>query len=155
MAGCQPEGALELARHVALIGKAAHDGCLDEGMTGNDRRFGTVEAAHGQVAIGAGPEPDAEMAGKRVAVEAGHGFQFLGCNGAHEVFVKEPARQINRPCRGRGGCPGGQRRVKGEERVGDRGDDLVAFERLERAVEIGKGPAKGVQQMGIRRDGAT
>jgi hypothetical protein len=36
------------------------------------------------------------MAGKRVTVKAGHGFQFFRCNDAREVFVEKGARQVDR-----------------------------------------------------------
>lgn len=149
MAGRHPESPLELAGHVALIGKSGHEGGLGKGVARNDRRFDAVETPHGEIAIGAGAETPAEMARQRVAVEAGHAFELLGGHHAHEILIEEGAGAVDRNRRYRERRWRSLRCVEGKKGIGNPGHDPVALQRLERAPEIGKGGDEGVQETRI------
>src|SRR6267143_729319 len=81
--GCSPTrrreavGALELSRHVALIGKSRLKRGIRKAAAGFHQPAHLVELPHGAKPAGAGTECGPNLARERPAVEIGHARQLL------------------------------------------------------------------------------
>ena len=83
---CKPIGALEHARHVALIRKAGIQGGFGERPASADHSPRFIELPHGAEMAGTGAERRAKLTRQRPAIEARHAFER--CNGKPPCRVR-------------------------------------------------------------------
>src|SRR5882672_625160 len=129
--GCSPTrrreavGALELSRHVALIGKSRLKRGIRKAAAGFHQPAHLVELPHGAKPAGAGAEGRAELARERPAVEIGHALQFIDrvSIGGTRGNARASAQQAGeRKRRQRSGCI----RTSAQKNIGDRGNNFDA-----------------------------
>ena len=134
-AGRDAIGLPELARHVALVGKAAGERRVRQGRTLPDQCACAVEAPHRQIAVRTGAETGAEMARERVAREACRMFQS---GRRHCAFgsIEKVAGNIDGAQAGTPNPARCARRIRSRERQREIGNDLRALQILQRRIEI-------------------
>ena len=70
------ESALEMPRHVALVGKTAFHGRIHERLSQNQQTFYGFKPAHDQIAVRARSECLPELSGQGEAIEVRQSFKL-------------------------------------------------------------------------------
>src|SRR5262245_35979045 len=80
--GGEPKARHEMARHVALVGKARRGGGFAELRARGDHRLRPRQSASDLIAMRRGPGSGAEVASQREPVEPGYLLELLRADGA-------------------------------------------------------------------------
>jgi threonine/homoserine/homoserine lactone efflux protein len=137
-AGGQAEGALELTRHMALIGETAGGRGIGEGRPVANERARPVEAAQREIAIWAGAEAGAEVPRQREARQTRRLLERRRSDGRFEISIEKFPRPTNRAPMPRPELASAERPIARRQRLGYLKDEFVALEVLEREIEIGE-----------------
>src|SRR6266478_975369 len=131
--------ALEMARHVTLVGKTARERRVDQRCAPPDQRARPVEAPHDQISIGAGAQAGAKMPRDGVPRQPRKRFELRRGDARLDIGVEQVARLAD-------GAPVQRRQLSSRDRQVDRGEglrevenDLVAVQILQLPVELVEG----------------
>ena len=115
----------EMARHVALVSKAACQCRIGERRPPADQRADPVEAAHHEVSVRARPQKCPKVPGERQAAQARDRFQLLGPHRLVQAGIEERAGRVDSaPVPGQE-LPSLDRGIGRSKRLGEVEHDLI------------------------------